>query len=694
MAQSEGLIGRALEHHKAGRLAEAESGYRGAIADDPDDANAWYLLGIALRQGGRAGESLGAFDTALRLAPNAPEPLFNRAVAALALDRRDEAERDLRDALGAKPDFVEAHALLGRLLLDRGSNAAAAERYAAALALAPGHEAAALSLGLALQRAGRADEAIAAFRKAAEIAPENADAHRCLAGLLVDRGGGEEAVAAAERATALGPREAVAWYVLGAARETIVDLDGASEAFGRAVSLDPEYVDAATRLAHLNANRCDWRDGGDAARRVIALSRQRPVWPWAIVTLPSSAAEQRRAAEVWAQAKTTRGAPRRPPRIRRPGEALRVGYLSADFHQHATAWLVAELFERHDRGRVEIVGYSLGPDDGSAMRRRLAAGFDRFVDLTALADDEAGARIAADGLDILVDLKGWTQNARPEILARRPAPIQVAWLAYPGTMGADWIDYVLADAVVLPPALEPHFTEAVARLPDSYQPNDTRRVVAEARPARQDLGLPEDGFVYCCFNNVYKIGRGIFEVWMRLLASTPSSVLWLLAPHDFPRPHLAREARARGVDPARLIYADALPQDRHLARLACADLFLDTLPVNAHTTASDALWMGLPLVTCAGETFAGRVAASLLSAAGLPDLVASNLAEYEATAGGLARDPSRLRALRERLSAARRRAPLFDAARLARHVEDAFAIMADRAAAGQPPESFDVPTRR
>lgn len=687
------LIGEALGHHQAGRLAEAEALYRRAIAADATNVNAWYLLGLALRLLGRAEEALTALDTATRLAPQALEPLFNLAVAKFSLDRRSEAEDDLRRALTIKADFAEARVLLGQILLDRGDCAGAAAEYQAVLAIAPEHKAAAINLGLALQRVGRADDAVAAFRKAAGLVPDNADVMRCLAGLLVDKGGGAEAVAAAERATTLAPRDAAAWYVLGAACQTVTELDRAAEALARAVELDPNYVDAATRLAHLNANRCDWRDGGKAARQLIEISQSRPVWPWAVATLPASAAEQRRAAEIWAAAKTTRRATRKPARRILPGERIRIGYLSADFHQHATAWLVVELFERHDRGRVEVIGLSLGPDDGSALRRRLSAAFDRFVDLAEMTDADAARRIEEMGLDVLVDLKGWTQNARPEILARRPAAVQVAWLAYPGTMGADWIDYVLADPVVLPQALEPYFSEAVARLPDSYQPTDTHRLVAARSPTRRDLGLPEAGFVFCCFNNVYKITQPIFEIWMRLLHRIPGSVLWLLAPYDFPKPRLRREAAARGVDPARLIFAEALPQDLHLARLARADLFLDTLPVNAHTTASDALWMGLPLITCPGETFAGRVAASVLTAAGFPDLVATSLSDYEALALRLAQDPAELAEIRGRLSAARGKTPLFDAARLARHIEDAFAIMNARAAAGEDPRSFDVPAR-
>ena len=687
------ILAEALAEHNAGRLDKAEALYREAIADNPDDVNAWYLLGVALHRSGRTDEALGAYDAALRIAPDAAEPLYNRALARLALGRSDAAEADLRRAVAARSDLAEAQALLGRLLAARGALAEAVPAFEATLAASPGHKGAAIDLGLALQKLGRVDEATVAFRRASAIAPDNADVWRCLAGLLTEAGGGSEAVAAAERATALDPTNAAAWYVEGAARQTVTDLEGATEALERAVALAPDYVDAAIRLAHLKANRCDWRDGGRAARHLVELSQRLPVWPWAVATLPSSAAEQRRAAEIWARAKTRQDAPRRPPRRRAPGERLRIGYLSADFHQHATAFLIAEVLEKHDGKRVEIVGYSLGPDDGSAMRRRLVAAFERFVDLAQDSDPAAAARIASDDLDILVDLKGWTQGARPGILAERPAPLQIAWLGYPGTMGANWTDYVIADEVVLPLALETHFSEAVLRLPGSYQPTDTRRVATKDAGSRTAHGLPERGFVFCCFNNVYKIQPAMFDIWMRLLAGVPGSVLWLLSPYDFPKPHLRREAEARGIDPARLVFADALPQDRHLARLPLADLFLDTLPVNAHTTASDALWMGLPVLTCEGDTFAGRVAASLLLAVNVIELVTTNLADYEARALRLAREPATLSEIRTRVGHARQGSALFNARRFARELEDAFERAIIRAERGWPPESFDVTAR-
>jgi predicted O-linked N-acetylglucosamine transferase (SPINDLY family) len=376
------------------------------------------------------------------------------------------------------------------------------------------------------------------------------------------------------------------------------------------------------------------------------------------------------------------------PTSRLAGRRLRVGYLSNDFHQHATAMLVAQVFELHDRERFEVRLYSYGASDGSPMRARLEQAGDAFVDITGLSDLEAARLIRDDRIDLLVDLKGHTLNARTAIMAMRPAPVQVAYLGFPGTMGADFIDYVITDPVVTPAAMADGFSEKLAWMPDCYQPNDRRRQ-ADPPPTRAACGLPEQGFVFCCFNQTYKIRPELFDVWCRLLAATPGSVLWLLNSNPQAGANLKREAAARGVDPARIVFAPLVPSHRNLARLAHADLFLDTLPVNAHTTASDALWSGVPLVTCPGDTFVGRVAASLLHAVGLPGLVADDLTQYESLARSLAADPARIAALKAHLRAARDTAPLFDSARTTRSLEDLYLRMARRWQDGLAPEHLE-----
>jgi predicted O-linked N-acetylglucosamine transferase (SPINDLY family) len=379
--------------------------------------------------------------------------------------------------------------------------------------------------------------------------------------------------------------------------------------------------------------------------------------------------------------------------LNRPSDVkskISIGYLSGDFHCHATAWLIAELFEKHDRAGFVIFGYSYGPDDRSPMRRRLASAFDRFVDLKDASFMEAAERIAVDGVDILVDLKGYTRENRVQILALRPAPIQVNYLGYPGTMGAPFMDYVLVDDFVVPADQQPFFAEKLVHLPGCYQVNDSRREIAPHTPSRAECGLPEQGFVFCDFNNSYKITPEMFTVWMELLKGVPGSVLWLLEGNRFAPANLRREAEARGVAAQRLVFAPRMPLPEHLARHRLADLFLDTFPVNAHTTASDALWVGCPVLTMAGETFVSRVAGSLLRTIGLTELVTTSLDEYRVMALRLARDAELLAGLRARLEANRKTSRLFDAGRFARGIEQAYLTMWETYASGQPPRAFTV----
>ena len=371
-------------------------------------------------------------------------------------------------------------------------------------------------------------------------------------------------------------------------------------------------------------------------------------------------------------------------------DRIRIAYVSSDFYAHATAVLMAGVFESHDRGRFETIAISLGRGDGSAMRARLERSVDRFLEVGERSDVEIANLMRQAEIDIAVDLKGYTSHARPRIFSFRPAPVQVNFLGFPATMAADFMDYIVGDRFTIPESDVPFFSEKVIRLPDSYQPNDRTRSSTGKVMSRAVAGLPETGFVFCCFNNSFKIQPQIFDVWMRLLRETSGSVLWLLADNPVAVTNLKREAVTRGIDSSRLVFAPRAGQDDHLARHRLADLFLDTLPYNAHTTASDALWSGLPLLTCMGGTFAGRVAASVLSSAGLPELVTSTMPDYEALALALARDHGRLAAIKVKLVQNRNTCSLFDAARFTRHLEDAYTLMRERSERGEKPAAFDV----
>ena len=432
---------------------------------------------------------------------------------------------------------------------------------------------------------------------------------------------------------------------------------------------------------------CDWagyRKDEAKARKVVGKQA------FALLALDSTAAEQldcaRQAAAALAVPKELVFPRPRP----RPSGRIRIGYVSANFRPHAGASLIAGLIEQHDRADFEIIGYSARPDDGSQIRARLSSAFDRFVDISKTTDRDAARLVHADGIDILVELNGFTQRARTAILAYRPARIQVNYLGYPATTGADFIDYIIVDPFVVPADQQPFFSERLVHLPDCYQCNDDKRAISDHTPLRAARGLPEDGFVFCCFNNAYKITPDFFDTWMRLLGAVPRSILWLLDDNPWEKKNLAREAAARGIAPERIVFAPKLPPPDHLARHRLADLFLDTLPYNAHTTASDALWAGLPLVTCVGRTFAGRVAGSLLRAIGLPELVTGSLEEYEVLALRLARDGDLLAALRARLARNKWTHPLFDTERFARNIEAAYRQMWETWRAGRPPAAFSV----
>ncbi|MBV8826968.1 MAG: tetratricopeptide repeat protein [Bradyrhizobiaceae bacterium] len=714
-------LGNALK--RQGKLNDALSGYESAVKLKPDLAEAWNNLGVVLQAQGKFAEALAAYERAMKLRPGDVEAAYNRAVALQQHGRRDEAENAYRvilcqspnrfvyvnlgallqeqgrldEALGAfdaalalDRDYAEAHFNRGVVLQQQGRLGAAIESYWHALRLRPDYFEAATNAGIALQEMGRLDEAAGAFEHAAKLRPDAAEPHNNLGIAWLARGQPAEAVAAFQRALALKPDYAEAFYNLGNAWRELGKPEGAIAAYGQALRLRPDDADAFSQLVYQRWRACDWSSFAVDQQKMRELVRQGArVPPFFLLITDATPAEQLACARRWVEpfARAVPNVPRSKER-EREGERIRLGYLSADFHQHATAHLAAELFERHDRARFEVFAYSYGPDNGSPMRRRLERAFDRFVDIRPFSHAQAAQRIDADGIDILIDLKGHTLNARTATLATRPAPIQVNYLGYPGSMGADFIDYIIVDRIVAPPDEQAYFTEKLVTLPGCYQPNSARE--AAPAPARRDCGLPADGFVFCCFNNTYKITPQFFNIWMRLLQRVSGSVLWLLESNELARRNLRREAEQRGVDPGRLVFAPIRPIAEHLARHRHADLFLDTLPCTAHTTASDALWSGLPVLTCAGATLAGRVAASAVAAAGVPELIAPSLAAYEQLALGLARTPVRLRELRERLEKNRATAPLFDMAAYVRRLETAYTDMWERWRAGEPPAAFVV----
>jgi protein O-GlcNAc transferase len=489
----------------------------------------------------------------------------------------------------------------------------------------------------------------------------------------------------------LVPQDATAWIMRAGARSFERRYAEAIVASDRAVGIDPDRLAATWIGIHARNNSCDWRRREVDKRRITESSKAglQLIPPFYHRMICGSEAESRDVARIWA----TRDKPVAEPCWR--GERyrhdkVRIAYMCAEFREHAVAILTAGVFEHHDKRRFETTAISLGPGDGSAMRRRLEAAFDRFIDAQDKTDAEIAALLRWLEIDILIDLNGYAGAWRTGILARRPAPVQVSYVGYTGTMGVPFIDYIIADRVVIPSENQVYYSEKVVYLPHTYLPGDNKRVIAEKSPSRLDEDLPDAGFVFVCFNDPYKIGPETFDVWMRLLRAVEGSVLWFRCTNIAMMSNMRREANARGIAAERLVFAPRQAPAQHLARHRLADLFLDTLPYNAHTTASDALWAGLPVVTCLGNSFPGRVAASLLHAIGLPDLVTASLAEYEALALKLALDRKRLAAIRTRLIRNRDTEPPFDTARITRDLETAYMTMWERTQRGEPPESFSV----
>jgi protein O-GlcNAc transferase len=454
---------------------------------------------------------------------------------------------------------------------------------------------------------------------------------------------------------------------------------------------DPGHAYSAGNLVFCKLQCCDWRSFETDRRTMLARLRagQRVFPPVLSLALLDSAADQLAAAQIVSRDKFPPVRPLWRGEVYRH-DRVRVAYVSADLHAHATAVLMAGVFELHDRRRFETIAISFGRDDRSRLRGRVEQAFERFIDVRVKSDAQIAQAIRDLEIDIAVDLKGYTSEARPALFSLRPAPVQINYLGFPGTMAAPFMDYLIADRIVVPDEHNAFYSEQIVRLPDTYQPNDRSREMSGKPVSRTSAGLPEAGFVFCCFNNSYKIQPPLFDVWMRLLRDVPKSVLWLLADNAAATRNLKQEAASRGIDPERLVFAARLDLPEHLARHRLADLFLDTLPYNAHTTAADALWTGLPIVTCTGTTFAGRVAASLLHAAGLPELVTESLADYEALALRLARDSAALADIKARLMQNRETAPLFDAARFTRHLEAAYMTMHERHLRGLTPAGFTV----
>jgi protein O-GlcNAc transferase len=726
MADYHGNLGITLRGMQ--RFSEAITSFQTAVKLNPKLPEVWHNLGLALKDTKQYDSAVAAFQRAIQLQPHHANAHFYWAQCLRLLNRPSESIAVWQRLLSFKPNQVEARFNLGNAYLNEQQYALAAECYEFLCQLKPDHPQAQFNLGVAYWNLGRREESRRCYERTLQLKPDYAEAHTNLGNVLQLAGDLKQAIVHYRQALAIQPQfseacnnlgnalslagntaEAVhyfqlavklnpnfyePYYNLGNASKEADDLPASIAYYREALRCHPKHEASLGSLMHQLQHLCDWsavREVNLQLRNVVDHNPQPKqevtASPFTYLTLdpPSTPEEQLRTARRWSRrfdAIQKDGFKRFPRRAASAAKApLTIGYLSADFHSHATANLIVELFEQHDRQRFRIHGYSIGRPDSGNMRQRLERSFDQFTDLHSATFLEAAERIYHDQVDILVDLKGYTGGCRTEIVAYRPAPIQVNYLGHPGTMGADFIDTILVDDFIVPPDQQPFFSEQLIYLPGCYQVNDSRRAWPTPQGTRADFGLPEQGFVFCSFNNNYKITAEMFAVWLRLLHAVPGSVLWLLEGNRHAAPNLQRAAESHGIEAARLIFAPRRALSDHLVRHHFVDLFLDTFPVNAHTTASDALWMGCPLITLAGDTFVSRVAGSLLRAVDLPELITHNWHAYEQLALELAQSPARLRNIREQLNSNREHCPLFQGTRFARNIETAYLQMWEKYAA-------------
>ena len=719
------LYNRGMALAALGWLDDALVSYDKAIGVNPQFVEALDNRGNVLRAMGRFDDALESYEKAIALRPPTFRLLYNRAVTLSDLNRHSEAATGYQQALAMQPAFFEALSNHGITLLKLERYAEALEQFDKALALRATDTDLLNNRGTALWHLGRAAEALACYDRVLALEPGNAG---CLVNrgfLLQELGDLTQALADYSKAITVEPGNSRAWNGRGAVlhalkrhEEALADFDkaltldstladalanratikwtqngdqpGAVADLRAALTIDPDQPYARGELLHLNMFGADW-DDFEAEKLLVdegVRKGKRVIRPFVYQAVSSSPFDLQACSRIFASHLFPPF--ERQATLRHDHDRIRIGYVSGEFREQATAYLTAGLYELHDRDKFEIIAVDNGGGDGSAMRHRLEASFDRLIYINQMSDSEAADRIRKQEIDILVNLNGYFGAPRTGVFARRAAPIQVNYLGFPATLGADYMDYIIADRVVIPEEDRSFYDEQVVWLPHCYQVNDRKRTLAADTPDRAALGLPSESFVFCNFNQSYKITPEVFAAWMRILKAVDGSVLWLLNAKPPFKTNLSRQAQRHGVAPERLVFAPSLPLDRHLARLKQADLFLDSLPYNAHTTASDALWAGLPLLTLRGTSFPGRVAASLLGAVGMPELVTQTMAEYEEKAVNLARDREALKTIRDRLARNRLNTPLFDTDMFRRHLEQAYITMWQKWKSGTPARSFAV----
>ena len=729
-------IRRAEQYYQSGALAEAEQICLEIQQSDTTSPQPWYLLGMIahrggdaklaadrmaqavalapndaqlqthaseiLRRAGRIEEAVAAGRSAVKAMPGHPATHNNLGLALQADGSFDESEACFRRAMQLDPTYLRATCNLGVSLSKRGQLDDAAACYQQVLRVQPEHPQALNGLGVVARQRYRYGEALACFQRSLRQRPDYPQALLNLGNALSDHDRLDEAERALRRALEVQPDYVQALHDLGALMERRKRYSQAVEAYARAVELEPQSPRSLGSLENARRHACDWSTRPESMTRMLAVVDEclakrapGPLWPASSLRFPTTGPQRLGIACQYAEEVLSRvkHRPLHAPHdtLRHSGSdgRIRVGFLSHEFGDHIVSYLMQDVYGRLDRKQFKVLGFAYSADDGSELRRRISGECDRFVEVTVLAPEAAARRIADEGVQILVDMNSYMPGGRPEIAAHRPAPVQVSY-RYPGTMGADWIDYLLADRTAVPPEHEPLYTECIVRLPEPYLSTYTGQPPPAEGPSRADCGLPEDGFVFGSFNQTHKLDPETFDVWMRILDRVPGSVLWQIENEPAIRDNLRREAAHRGIEPTRLVFAPKVPIREHLARMRNVDLMLDTPVHGAIVTAVDLLWAGVPFLTVLGDTFTSRAPVSLLKAAGVPELAVESFDEYEALAVELARDEARLQVIRSRLADGRHSCPLFDTDRFTQNLEAALQEMWRRYESGQSPQAIDV----
>ena len=662
---------------------------------------AFYKMGYAFHRDGKLHEALVWYQKAVEVKPDYAEAWHNMGIVFKDQDRLNEAMSCFQKALEVKPDLAQAYNNTGNVLRYQGMLGEAISCFQRAVHLKPDYAGAYYNMGSTFQDQGKSNEAIACYQKALEIKPDFAEAYNNMGTVLQDQDELDEAISCFEKTLQLEPDHAEAYNNMGSTFQQQGRSDEAIAWYQKALRLKPDYAGAISNLLHQLRQTCSWQELGDVTARLDGLTKQdldngrrSAESPFVNLTRQADLSRNFAIAKSWSSdiarsmsnLKIDFSFDNR--RLRRT--KIAVGYLSNDFRNHATAHLMLGLFGLHNQDEFEIFCYSYGKDDGSYYRKRIERDCDKFVDLQNIGYADAAKCIYGDQVDILVDLKGYTKGHRLAICALRPAPIQVSYLGFPGTTGADFFDYIITDRIVTPEEHVPYYSENFVYLPHCYQVNDHSQALSNRDWKKEDFGLPEESFVFSSFNRPYKVDPVMFDVWMKILRQVPQGVLWLLRENETAEKNLRHEAEARGVKPERLVFSEMLPKDEHLPRLRLSHLALDTRIVNGHTTTSDALWAGVPIITLQGSHFASRVSASILTAIGLSELITHTLEDYESLAVHLARNPRKLKAIQERLSKNRLTEPLFDTPRFVKNLEKAYKEMWHIYLAGQKPRHIEV----